>query len=271
MRWNAMKSPSFHAACGLQWCAPHRCWFRGAIDLPGRPNGPRNSGTSAIRAVAIPAMRRTPIRSSSASERFTMLSGFAATVIRSSGLPALQSGSAARCALFLGATALAALSICLCMPGARSALLPLSGRGTGNLVMISSSGFAGTRAPSIRFADYQEWTTDTAALFTEIAFYRPTAKSVHLPRRPAARLSIAQASDNLLQLLNLPVAHAGPSVAEPGQSRLILTRSAWQRILRRRSLPCRPDRRHRWPACADCGRDARQQLALCRPHRRGAA
>ncbi|MGA9984644.1 MAG: hypothetical protein WBP95_14305 [Acidobacteriaceae bacterium] len=150
--------------------------------------------------------------------------------IRSSGLPALQSGSAARCALFLGATALAALSICLCMPGARSALLPLSGRGTGNLVMISSSGFAGTRAPSIRFADYQEWTTDTAALFTEIAFYRPTAKSVHLPRRPAARLSIAQASDNLLQLLNLPVAHAGPSVAEPGQSRLILTRSAWQRI-----------------------------------------
>jgi hypothetical protein len=96
--------------------------------------------------------------------------------------------------------------------------------------MISSKGYAGTQSPSIRLADYQEWTTDTATLFTEIAFYRPTAKSVHLPRKPAARLSIAQASDNLLQLLNLPVAHAGTSVGEPGQPCLILTRSAWRRI-----------------------------------------
>jgi hypothetical protein len=150
--------------------------------------------------------------------------------IRSSGLPMLQPGSAARCALLLSAIALTALVLCLCLPGARSALLPLSRRGAGNLVMISSDGYAGTQAPSIRLADYQEWTTDTAALFTEIAFYRPAAKSVHLPRRPAARLAIAQASDNLLQLLNLPVAHAGTSVAEPGQRRLILARSAWRRI-----------------------------------------
>ena len=110
--------------------------------------------------------------------------------------------------------------------------------------MISSNGYAGTQTPSIRFADYQEWTTDTAALFTQIAFYRPTAKSVHLPRRPAARLAIAQASDNLLQLLNVPARARGP-----------IRRGTWtvaahshpQRVaqdLRRRSLPRRPDRRH---------------------------
>ena len=150
--------------------------------------------------------------------------------IRSSGWPGLQSGSAARCALFLSATALVALFLCLCLPGARSALLPLSRRDAGNLVMISSNGYAGTQAPSIRFADYEEWTTDTAALFTQIAFYRPTAKSVHLPRKPEARLSIAQTSDKLLQLLNLPGARAGASVEEPGEPRLILTRSAWRRI-----------------------------------------
>jgi hypothetical protein len=150
--------------------------------------------------------------------------------IRSRGLPMLQPGSAARCAIVLSATALGALFLCLCLPGARSALPPLSGRGSGNLVMISSNGYAGTQAPSIRFADYQEWTTDTAALFTQIAFYRPTVKSVHLPRKTEARLSIAQASDNLLQLLNLRISHGGPSVAEPGQSRLILTNSAWRMV-----------------------------------------
>ena len=37
----------------------------------------------------------------------------------------LQSGSAARCALFLAATAIGALLVCLCLPGVRSALLPL--------------------------------------------------------------------------------------------------------------------------------------------------
>ena len=150
--------------------------------------------------------------------------------IRSGGLPVLQSGSAARCALLLSAIALAALFVSLCLPGARSALLPISRHGAANLVVISSNGYAGTQAPSIRFADYEEWTTDTAALFTQIAFYRPTAKSVHLQHKPEARLSIAQASDNLLQLLNLPGARAGASVEEPGEPRLILTRSAWRGI-----------------------------------------
>jgi hypothetical protein len=150
--------------------------------------------------------------------------------IRSDVLPILQSGSASRCAFLLSVAAIGALLVCLCLPGARSALLPLPWHGAGNLVMISSNGYAGTQAPSIRLAEYEEWTTDTATLFTQIAFYRPIAKSVHLPRHPAARLSVAQASDNLFQLLDGPVTYGGTSVAEPGEPRLVLTRSAWRRI-----------------------------------------
>jgi hypothetical protein len=147
--------------------------------------------------------------------------------LRTGALPMLQSGSAGRCTGVLCVVALAALLVCLCLPAARSALLPIPYRGAGDLVLISSNGYAGTQSPSIRFGDYEEWTTDTAALFKQIAFYRPTAKAVYLAHHPAAQLSLAQASGNLLALLGLSV--AGPPTQYPGQSRLILSQATWRR------------------------------------------
>jgi hypothetical protein len=149
--------------------------------------------------------------------------------LRSTGLPKLRSGSAARCGLLLAATACVALLITLALPGARNALLRLPYRNSGDLVMISSRGYAGAQSPSIALADYEEWTTDTATLFTQIAFYRPINKGVRLGRHAVAHLSLAQGSDNLLPLLDLRT----PAVltnANGADSRLILTRSAWRTI-----------------------------------------
>lgn len=143
----------------------------------------------------------------------------------------VQPGSAQRCALTLTASTLLALIVCLCLPATRSILLPLPYSNPGDLVVISSNGDAGTRAPSIRYSDYREWTTDASALFSQLAWYRTTTKGIHLAQHRPARLAVAEASDNLPQLLNLPLS----SVPAPGDfhgTRLILTRSAYRREYR---------------------------------------
>jgi hypothetical protein len=151
--------------------------------------------------------------------------------LRSTGLPALRSGSAVRCGLILCTAAFIAFLVSFVLPGARNALLRFPYRSSADLVLISSHGYAGTQSPSIALSDYEEWTTDTATLFTQIAFYRPAIKGIHLPLHPAARLKVALASNNLLQVLDLPLP-SGPTVVEPGESRLILSHSAWRTVYR---------------------------------------
>jgi hypothetical protein len=150
--------------------------------------------------------------------------------VRAEGLPTLRSGSAARCGLVLVVAAAAALLLALALPGARNALLRLPYRRSADLVLISSHGYTGTQSPSIALADYEEWTTDTAPLFTEIAFYRPTVKGVYLAHHEAEHLAVAQASDNLLQLLDPPLTGGVATVSEPGEPRLVLRRSAWRTL-----------------------------------------
>jgi hypothetical protein len=148
---------------------------------------------------------------------------------RSRGMPTLRSGSATRCVLILAAAAFAALVVCLAVPGARDALQVLPWRHSADLVMISSNGYAGTQVPSIAFTDYEEWTTDTANLFTQIAFYRPTIKSAHVAFHDSAPLFVAQASDNLLEVLD-PRAHAAMPASKIGEPRLVLSRTKWRTL-----------------------------------------
>lgn len=141
--------------------------------------------------------------------------------------PMLQPGSAARCLLALAGGALAGLLLCFVLPGARSALMPAPYRSDGNLVLISASGHSGTLSPSIRWADYREWTSDTSSLFTQLAFYRTTVKSLHLSHHRAGRIAIAQASENFLEVLNLR-AQPETSAATLRSPRLFLTHAAWR-------------------------------------------
>jgi hypothetical protein len=148
-------------------------------------------------------------------------------LLRSRKPPVLQSGSAARSLLLLSSGMVAALLIGLALPGTRNALLPVPYLRPANLVVISSDGYAGTESPSIRFSDYEEWTTNTSALFSQIAFYRPTIKGLHLEHHLAARLEVAEASPNLFQLLNLRISGVLAAESGPSRSRLFLSREAW--------------------------------------------
>ncbi|HEX4039558.1 MAG TPA: hypothetical protein VHX37_15980 [Acidobacteriaceae bacterium] len=149
--------------------------------------------------------------------------------LRKAGQGLLRPGSAQRCGFFLGGAAVATLLACLCLPRTRSLLLPSAYPDPGNLVVLASNGEAGTHAPSIRFADYREWTSDTSALFTSLAWYRPAIRDVYLIRHRPARLHLAEGSQNLLQVLELPHAALAQGSSSFRGARLILTRSAWRR------------------------------------------
>ncbi len=139
----------------------------------------------------------------------------------------VQPGSPARCLLFLAASVFAALLLCLAFPGSRRVLLPAPYRQADSLVLIASSGSADPATPSIRVSDYREWTTNTAPLFSDLAFYRVANKTLYPARGSAQRLVVAEASANFLQLLGLR------SVPEPSDApALFLTRTAWRKRYR---------------------------------------
>jgi hypothetical protein len=137
----------------------------------------------------------------------------------------VQPGAPARCLLPLAAATLAALLLCLALPGARRVLLPVPYQQPASLVLITSSGSMNPAAPSIQVSDYREWTRNTASLFSQLAFYRVADKTIHLADGRQQRLTVAQSSPNLLQLLGLRSATSSSASAAPA---LFLTRSAWQ-------------------------------------------
>ena len=137
----------------------------------------------------------------------------------------LQPGSPARCLLFLAAGTLAALLLCLALPGSRRVLLPAPYQNAESLVFISSSGSPDPATPSIPVADYREWTHNTAPLFSALAFYRVGDKTIHLADGPERRLAVAQASPNLLHLLGIGSARPVSDTRTPA---LYLTHAAWQ-------------------------------------------
>ncbi len=140
----------------------------------------------------------------------------------------LRAGSASRCSFCLAIWAGASLCLCLFLPGAHRAIWPSLYPDANSLVMISSGGYAGAQSPTIRFHDYQSWKTSTHHLFTGVAFYQAILKRVHIARHPGTELSIGRASDNLFELLNVPVPADTAQGSEGGKpARLFLSEAAW--------------------------------------------
>jgi hypothetical protein len=147
--------------------------------------------------------------------------------VRSCALAAFPSGSATRCLLSLVVLATSGVLMCICLPGARRAISAAPYRNPAGLVIISSNGYEGALAPSIPLSDYREWKTNTHRLFSEIAYYRPVVRGVHLHAGNKVTLSIALASENLLHVLDFSRQDRRPSI--PGERQLILRQSAWTR------------------------------------------
>jgi hypothetical protein len=142
-----------------------------------------------------------------------------------------RAGSASRCSILLAMWTAVILLLCLLLPGARKAIqLSLSREGD-SLVTISSTGYSGTQVPTIRVGDYQSWANSKQRVFTEIAFYQPLLKHVHLANHAEVALSIDLASNNIFRLLNSPVlAHAADRSASPHTATLLLSEGAWHEL-----------------------------------------
>ena len=139
-----------------------------------------------------------------------------------------QLGSPSRCGLFLAILAAASMLLAYRLPGARKAILPSPYRDAQSLVLISRSGHGWEPFPTILMAEYQSWTSSTRHLFTGIAFYQPIHKQVKIAWQGTAKLSIARASDNLFELLNVSVSSGAPDLAKrEHMAELILSRQAW--------------------------------------------
>jgi hypothetical protein len=146
--------------------------------------------------------------------------------LRSSRGRVLRPGSASRCSLMLAMWVAASLLVCISLPGARKVVRRSFYRDTDGLVMIARGGYSGMQTPTIGLDEYLSWKTATQHLFSNIAFYQPMVKRVHVANHRGAELSIGRASGNLFQLLNLPI-----SADRPGNehvARLFLTRTAWR-------------------------------------------
>ncbi len=139
-----------------------------------------------------------------------------------------QLGSPSRCGLFLAILATAAMLLAYLLPGARKAILPLPYRDAQSLILISSSGYQSAPFPTIPVAQYRSWTRTTHHLFTGIAFYQPVLKQVKIARHRSERLSIARGSNNLFDLLGIPVSSEASDLAKrEDAAELILSHAAW--------------------------------------------
>ena len=140
-----------------------------------------------------------------------------------------RTGSASRCSISLAILTGISLLVCLSLPGVRSAVDLWPYRDADSLLMISSGGYSGAELPSIQFQDYQSWKTSTRHLFTDLAFYEPIRKRVHVTRHRGAELSIGRASDNIFRLLHWEMAPIASDQSNGDYSaKLFLSERAWR-------------------------------------------
>lgn len=144
--------------------------------------------------------------------------------------PKQHLSSADRCLLALASVALAAWSLFMFLPGARIAAQPSPYRDAHHLMLITRAGLSGTAYPTIRAEQFRAWRAKKQQLFSEFAFYRPTFRSVALSPHRSIKLSVAQSSSNLFDLLGLPIQFLNPDRILNGPlPKLIVTQETWQK------------------------------------------
>jgi hypothetical protein len=153
---------------------------------------------------------------------------------RSDGPGAFRLESALGCGALLGGLAVAFLMIALLLPGARNAILQSPYRDASSLVLISPDGYLEARSPTISLEEYQAWKHRSQSLFTDFAFYRPILRRTSVDGNRAADLNVAIASDNLFDLLEIPVSSSALEDARrEHRTALVLRHSAWRRYFGR--------------------------------------
>lgn len=147
-------------------------------------------------------------------------------------MAACGAGSMARCILGLAVLAFAGITACLWLPGARATVSPLPYRNAGDLVLITRYGDADGQQPRIRLSDYREWTTNTAGLYSQLAYFAPETVEVHLTHHRSPHLRVAVATGDLLDTLQPADGMSAARLRPASGARLVLSRSAWSRWYR---------------------------------------
>src|SRR5258705_1306275 len=107
-----------------------------------------------------------------------------------------------RCGSFLAVLAAVSVFFAFRLPGPRDTILPSPYPHARNLPMISTDR---PEAAPLPIEVYQSPTRRARHLFTGFAFYQLILTRVQTGRRPAAELSVAVASRNLFDLLEIPI------------------------------------------------------------------
>jgi len=142
--------------------------------------------------------------------------------------------SALQCGVLLVSLAAVSAAVALLLPGARSAILRSPYRDAGSLVLISPDGYLEATSPTISIEEYQAWKHRAQSLFTDFAFYRPVRRRTKIDEHRTADLSVAVASDNLFDLLEIPVSSSALEDARrEHRPALVLRHSAWRRYFGR--------------------------------------
>jgi len=142
----------------------------------------------------------------------------------------VKPGTASRCMLLLGSLFVVSFVCSLCLPQVRSAMWKAPARASDSLVLVTKDGYLGDAVPTIRFEEYRAWKANRFPFTTKLVFYRPVTRWVRFNQAPAARLTVAYASETMLGILApalrapWPMGHKGES-----QPRVLLSRGLWRR------------------------------------------
>jgi hypothetical protein len=134
--------------------------------------------------------------------------------------------SAPRCILALVALVLASLSVAISLPRVREQFYQYRYRIAPNIVQLQSPAATNDTIATISVEQFRVWNERHRRLFPQFAYYQLAQQS--LASAPT-KWTIAHATTNLPQLLNLPIQFAANTAAIPSTTpRLILTDTVWR-------------------------------------------
>ena len=124
---------------------------------------------------------------------------------REPGRYAIRLESAQQCGCLLALLAVATIITAVRLPGARDAIEGKRASNSDRVVLISRDDAADTKVPSVSIGEYEAWKIRKQSLFSEFAFFRPFFDKVPISARRKAGLTVALSSDNLFDVLNIPL------------------------------------------------------------------
>jgi len=134
------------------------------------------------------------------------------------------------CLFFLLLLGFAAAGLAFLLPGTRAALLPAPYQDARTLVIVTRDGSSHSLLPGITLGEFRYWKRAAQSVFSDVAFYQVVRRQIHAGHGTTIELSIARASDNLLDVLQTSAFPAAVSArSAKNMPKLILSDAVWRK------------------------------------------